>query len=106
MQSEDDQQKDNQEGEAYTGATRRLTPIPQIIDKRTSSEPRCPKCGAAMEQGWVPDVAQGIVALPQWIAGRPRRRPWIGGYSVSAAKRRHIVTMRCTGCSYLESYAP
>lgn len=105
MQPEDDQQKDNGEDEAHTGATRRLSPIPRIIDRRTSTEPRCPKCGASMEQGWVPDVAHGGAVLPLWIAGRPRKR-WIGGYSISAPKRRHIVTMRCTGCSYLEFYAP
>jgi hypothetical protein len=64
----------------------------------------CPKCNRAMERGFVADVAYGMILQSNWTAGIPVRRRFIGGIKWRADTSRPIVTYRCTGCGFLESY--
>lgn len=65
----------------------------------------CPKCGRAMEDGFVID--KGDYDTPRigaWHPGEPDKR-WYG-LKIDKARKKQIVTYRCTSCSYLENYAP
>jgi Domain of unknown function (DUF6487) len=66
---------------------------------------RCPKCNRTMERGFVADVGYGQILQSGWTAGIPVPRKLIGGVKWRARDARPIVTYRCTGCGYLESYA-
>jgi hypothetical protein len=71
-------------------------------------EPRnspCPKCNRTMERGFIADVAYGYVLQSNWTAGDPVKRRFVGGVRWRAKGSRRIVTYRCTGCGFLESYA-
>jgi hypothetical protein len=58
-----------------------------------------------MEPGFIADVAYGQVLQGSWTAGTPVRRKFVGGVKWRSASARPIVTYRCTGCGFLESYA-
>lgn len=65
----------------------------------------CPKCGRRMEEGFSVDL--GDASMPtvgHWHAGKPVRKWW--GLKIDKHAKREIVTLRCTSCGYLESYAP
>jgi hypothetical protein len=65
----------------------------------------CPKCNRSMEPGFVADFGYGQILQSSWTAGIPVRRKLIGGVKWRAQDARPIVTYRCTGCGFLESYA-
>lgn len=70
-----------------------------------SPRPICPKCQHEMERGFLPEYVQGRVGThPIWARGRPQRSFWFG-IKVPANHLR-VITFRCTGCGFLESYAP
>jgi hypothetical protein len=58
-----------------------------------------------MQRGFVADVAYGSIFQSNWTAGTPVRRRFIGGIKWRLVDSRPIVTYRCTGCGFLESYA-
>lgn len=68
----------------------------------------CPKCGNAMEPGFVVDHTQRDnaeeSAVPEWAEGTVQPS-WIGHVKMSGKERHSIQTFRCAGCGYLESYA-
>lgn len=75
----------------------------------------CPKCNAAMEPGLVLDVAaknpiQESVVEPHWVAcseGEVEKTAWPAGYiqNLGGRDRRPVITYRCVGCGFLESFA-
>ncbi|HVR11845.1 MAG TPA: PF20097 family protein [Thermoanaerobaculia bacterium] len=66
--------------------------------------PSCPKCRTEMEEGFVPDHAQGAALVSSWVAGTPEPSVWFG-LKLGGKDQRQIVTYRCPACGYLESYA-
>ncbi len=70
------------------------------------SEPtlECPKCGGRMEIGVIPDAGYGGYALTLWSPG-PRRWSKLLGLRFDRKAAVPVDTYRCSGCSYLESYA-
>jgi len=65
---------------------------------------QCPKCGRPMDAGYVLDVTHGAMAQSSWVEGEPERSFWTG-LKVKGHQRLPVLTYRCTGCGYLESYA-
>jgi hypothetical protein len=69
------------------------------------SEITCPKCGAMMKLGYIPDTGQGnFKVVPSWVAGEPEPSFW-AGLKTGNRPNLAICTFRCSGCGYLESYA-
>jgi hypothetical protein len=75
------------------------------MNEPASSEPtlRCPKCDAAMEQGFIIDNTHGGRLVPEWYAGEPKKSLWLG--LKVPQNGIPIGVFRCTNCGYLESYA-
>lgn len=73
------------------------------------TNPTCPKCSSAMEEGFMPDIGEGP-ALTRWHPGEPVPIRFLGSnmgiFKVNLKQLRPVVTYRCTQCGYLESYAP
>lgn len=66
--------------------------------------PRCQKCDARMEPGYVLDQAYGGMAQSAWVEGAPERSFWTG-LKLKGRQRLPVTTYRCSRCGYLESYA-
>jgi hypothetical protein len=81
---------------AVTGATQRLP---------TSTVPTCPKCGDPMERGFIPDEYRDRNEVTVWVLGQPERSSQTGAVILSGTRMWRVVTYRCIGCGYLESYA-
>jgi hypothetical protein len=79
-------------------------------------QPRCPKCGGDMEQGYLLEFGQGCFFQASWVRGPAKRAKGLSrpladpGRSLAVAvgglHPLAIDTYRCPGCGYLESYAP
>jgi len=67
--------------------------------------PRCAKCGRAMERGLILDRTRNRVLASTWMEGEPESFLWFG-LKTSGRERHEVITFRCEGCGYLESYAP
>jgi len=65
---------------------------------------KCPKCKAAMEEGFILDLGHNTKTVSQWVEGEPERSFWTGIKTKDREKFR-VTTYRCAGCGYLESYA-
>lgn len=69
------------------------------------SNPSCPRCRGAMEDGFVLDKGDNNRGyVPHWFEGQPEASFWCG---VKSRGRRSypIRVLRCRGCGYLEAYA-
>jgi hypothetical protein len=65
----------------------------------------CPKCRASMQAGYLVDQGHANArSVPSWSEGEPRRSFWMG--LKPSGEVIETRTWRCTGCGYLESYAP
>jgi Domain of unknown function (DUF6487) len=65
----------------------------------------CPKCNAAMEEGFILEKMEGgPPGADQWVEGAPEYSRW-GNLKTKDHKRYQVTTYRCPGCGYLESYA-
>lgn len=71
----------------------------------TTDVSRCPKCNHTMERGYVADIGYGAVFQSGWTPGEPEPRRIVGGIKWRKGDNVSIVTYRCSGCGYLESYA-
>ena len=71
----------------------------------TDREPTCAKCGKAMEAGFVLGYDHGTRTQSAWIHGAPEPSFWTG-VKLKGHQRLPVTTYRCTGCGFLESYAP
>ncbi|MDB4950621.1 MAG: hypothetical protein JWM27_3270 [Gemmatimonadetes bacterium] len=66
---------------------------------------RCPKCEGKMERGFMVDAAaNSSYAPPRWAPGQPEKSFWTG-LKVDLKTALPVVTLRCTRCGFLESYA-
>ncbi len=65
----------------------------------------CPKCGNAMELGFVVDHAYSGSVASEWAGGTAERSSWTGYVKMSGKECHPIQTFRCVHCGYLESYA-
>ena len=66
---------------------------------------RCPRCGGAMEPGVVMDRGHNdTTKIPTWVAGEPEVSIWTG-IKTKGHDMYPVLTHRCAGCGYLESYA-
>jgi len=59
-----------------------------------------------MERGHIPDIAEGHVVQTAWARGDPERRRFVGGIKVNTKEQLPVTAFRCTGCGYLELFAP
>jgi hypothetical protein len=65
----------------------------------------CPKCNAAMEEGFIMEAWSECNENSQWVEGALDRN-WRGAIkNMSKRKKFHVTTYRCAGRGYLESYA-
>lgn len=62
----------------------------------------CPKCAGPVEEGFIRDVAQRGYLQATWVQGSPEPSFWTG-LTLKGKTRRPVVTLRCSGCGYLES---
>jgi hypothetical protein len=65
----------------------------------------CPKCSGRMEEGFVLDRTYGANLQASWVEGRPAKSFW-AGMKLKGLVNLPITTFRCSGCGYLESFAP
>jgi hypothetical protein len=65
----------------------------------------CPRCGRKMQKGFLIDRGDhNAPGVPRWVEGAPEKSFWTG----LKTKDRLIIpvmTYRCAGCGFLESYA-
>ena len=64
----------------------------------------CPRCSGSMESGYILDEGYGTRTVAKWVAGEPERSIWTG-LKLRGKAPHDVVTYRCKGCGYLESYA-
>ena len=64
----------------------------------------CPKCQAAMLEGFTLDNAYGGRTVSSWLEGAPKKSMWVG-VLLDGKKPIEITTWRCSSCGYLENYA-
>jgi hypothetical protein len=64
----------------------------------------CPKCHGRMEEGFIKDDTYGEVRVATWIQGAPEKS-WWGTMKTKGKANIPVVTLRCSRCGYLESYA-
>jgi Double zinc ribbon len=81
---------------AATGATQRLNPAMSHL---------CAKCGNSMDRGFIPDEFRDRNEVTVWVRGEPQRDNRAGAVLLGGADMWEVVTFRCMGCGYLESYA-
>jgi hypothetical protein len=66
--------------------------------------PVCQKCGARMLQGLTVTEPRSTQVTTCWIEGEAKRG--FLGIKLPKSRRFEVLTFRCPGCGYLESYAP
>ena len=72
--------------------------------RMSTQTPICPKCSKRMEEGFIIDNMTGGAVPSLWVEGAPERSIWTG-LKVFERTIRIVVSNRCTGCGYLESFA-
>ena len=65
---------------------------------------KCPKCGGALEEGFIRDAVTGGSVPSAWYRGRLERSRWMGVKTIGKVKYQ-VRTYRCNQCGFLESYA-
>ena len=65
----------------------------------------CPKCKKVMGPGFILDRGNNDrKRAAEWVEGVPQKSIWTG-LATSKRLTLPVMTYRCTGCGYLESYA-
>jgi len=65
---------------------------------------QCVKCGTAMEPGYIPDRNMGWYDPRKWFPGA-LRLTGLKGVAKNKSTPLHVISYRCSGCGYIESYA-
>jgi hypothetical protein len=68
--------------------------------------PICPKCSKPMDRGHIPDAAHSVVLQQRWSRGDPEPRRFVGGIKWEADEQLPLLAYRCSGCGFVELYAP
>lgn len=63
----------------------------------------CPKCGASMAEGYIPNESDSGRKVNKWVEGSPEKR-WYG-LKVRGKAQFYVQTFRCSRCGFLENYA-
>jgi len=71
----------------------------------TESSIKCAKCNSTMQRGHVPDREAGGYGPQKWFPGELEVGA-LGGVSKSEHAPIYVITFRCEGCGFLDSYAP
>ena len=66
---------------------------------------RCPKCGGPMEEGFVRDTTAGADLHVKPAEGRAACRSFWLGVVTKGREEYPVISYRCEGCGFLESYA-
>lgn len=61
----------------------------------------CLRCGAEMEDGFIPDQTYGAILNAVWVAGEPVTSRW-SGIKLKGTRQIPIAAARCTSCGMLE----
>jgi len=74
------------------------------------TNPTCPDCGSAMEEGFLPDMSYGGHIEGHWHRGRAEPYLFLGLFKRTQPKLDNnklltIESFRCTKCGLLKSYA-
>ncbi|MDQ3805899.1 MAG: PF20097 family protein [Acidobacteriota bacterium] len=69
-----------------------------------TDELKCPRCGGAMEEGFLPEYSRNGICETLWVAGQPEASAWTG-LKTRDKRRYKTVTYRCGSCGRLESFA-
>lgn len=64
----------------------------------------CPKCSGSMSEGFVTDQGHGVIVVPNWVEGPPRKSQWVG-VRIGGRPKSEVSTWRCGRCGFLENYA-
>ncbi|MBN8813100.1 MULTISPECIES: hypothetical protein [unclassified Sphingomonas] len=64
----------------------------------------CPKCGSQFSEGHIADHLMIGSVVSTWVEGAPVGL--LADITRGGTERHKIRAWRCTGCGYLESYAP
>lgn len=65
---------------------------------------QCSKCGRTMEKGFIVDGRRNGAMQSRWTLG-DAARGFFASFKIQRAASQPVVTFRCTGCGFLESYA-
>ena len=65
----------------------------------------CIRCKGDMEEGFLLDYSDGLHYAGRWVKGSAEKSEWVANTVKIPKETKEIVTYRCTGCGYLESYA-
>jgi hypothetical protein len=57
-----------------------------------------------MIDGFITDQGHGIIVVPSWVEGTPRKSAWVG-VRLGGRARSDVTTLRCRRCGFLESFA-
>ena len=70
------------------------------------NHPSSPRCSGRFQEGFILDQGDhGSRSQATWIEGQPEKSFWTG-LKLGDKPRFAIVTLRCSQCGFLESYAP
>ena len=64
----------------------------------------CPKCGIALQDGFILDKTRDSRGPSEWVEGKPERSFWVG-IKLRGKARFPIASYRCPRCGFLELYA-
>ena len=70
----------------------------------TNKPVECLRCHAHMEAGYVADAGESTYRQQIWYPGEPKSDFWMG-LKMKKEQIVPVVTLRCSNCGYLESYA-
>ena len=72
---------------------------------RPADSLNCSKCQSPMQPGYLLEEGHGNErSITAWVEGQPQKSFWMG--LKTPREKLATRTYRCTGCGYLESYAP
>ena len=71
----------------------------------SAQDKACVKCGGPLEEGFIGDFTDGTVKQSTWFEGKATDEYGFG-LRVEHRGRLPIEVFRCTGCGFLEMYAP
>ncbi len=66
--------------------------------------PKCARCGAQMEEGFIPDTGHGSQGASIWVKGKPDMG-FFGAVKTEGKEVHRTRTFRCVQCGSLEWYA-